>query len=141
MKCQALLFIVIGLAHAAQGYKIYIYVCSYSLLIIPTFLLASEISSLKMIMPQNVFMNEDIHGKCITSLPTDIWPHVVIKKATGCKFKIRTKRRMVVQDTIKLHCTNFVVKNVTATCEYMCVSNQHVVIKTVVVSSKYMYAA
>lgn len=93
-------------------------------------------SSLKMVIPQNVFINDDIHGKCVSH---DIWPHIVIKRTTGCNFKIENQRRFVVQDTIKYYCIDFVVKNVTATCEYMCAVKQFKVIKTVVVSG--MYAA
>ena len=86
-------------------------------------------------MPRNVLMNDDIHGKCAT---TDVWPLVVIKRASECNFKIEKQRRIVVQDNITLYCTEFMIKNVTATCEYMCVAKQYRVTQTVVVSGTHV---
>ena len=54
-----------------------------------------------------------------------------------CDFTIEQRRRIVKQGTNKLFCTEFVVKNVTATCEYHCAFSNARVTKTVVVKGKY----
>ena len=88
-------------------------------------------SRLKMIVPQNVVMNDNIYGKCAT---TDTWPRVVIKRTNECSFRIQIERRIVVQDNVTLYCTEFVIKNVTATCEYICAFRHSKWTKTVVVT-------
>ena len=91
-------------------------------------------SSLKMKMPEHVLMNHDIHGQCVSN---DKWPHFVIKRSNApeCEsFKVTRKRRVLVQGTNELYCTDFVVKNVTATCEYMCAFRNSKLTKTVVVT-------
>ena len=90
-------------------------------------------SSLKMKMPEHVLMNHDIHGQCVSN---DIWPHFVIKRANApeCDFKFKRQRRVMVQGTNEFYCTDFVVKNITATCEYMCGFGTSKLTKTVVVT-------
>ena len=81
---------------------------------------AGEVSNLKLMMPEHVFMNDDIHGQCVS----DVSAHFLIRATNAhghrCNFKIEKQRRDIVQGTNTLHCTDFVVKNVTATCEYTC---------------------
>ena len=96
-------------------------------------------STLKMIMPQNVFMNDDMHGQCVSDV---VWPHIVIKRTNECnfKFKLRRQRKVVIRNQTVFYFTDFVVKNVTATCQYICaVGSQFRVTKTVVVSGSYTY--
>lgn len=91
-------------------------------------------SSLKMKMPKHVLMNHDIHGQCVSG---DTWPHFVIKSANAHEchhFKVDKQKRVVRQGENKFYCEDFVVKNVTATCEYMCAFSQSKLIKTVVVT-------
>ena len=84
-------------------------------------------SRLKLITPEHVLMNDDIHGRCTSG---EWWPRIVtITK--GCNLK---QQRIVEQGPNKLYCTDFVVKKATATCKYMCVVRQSRVIKTVVVT-------
>ena len=70
-----------------------------------------------MIMPEYVLMNHDIHGQCIS----DVLPRFLItaKDIHGhkCNFKILKQSRDIKQDTNTLYCTNFVIENVTATCQ------------------------
>ena len=90
----------------------------------------SEISRLKLITPEHVLMNDDIHGRCTSG---EWWPRIVtITK--GCNFKIEKQQRIVEEGPNKLYCRDFVVKKATATCKYMCVVKQSRVIKTVVVT-------
>ena len=86
-------------------------------------------SSLKFTIPEHVLMNDDIHGQCVSS---ESWPHVVIIRRNGCYFEI--ERQRVKQGTDTLYYTNFVIKSVTATCEYMCAIRTSRVKKFVVVT-------
>ena len=92
-------------------------------------------SSLKLMMPEQVLMNDDIHGQCTSG---DSWPHIVIKSGRGCNFKIERQRKVIRQGTNVLYFTHFVVKSVTATCEYMCAVGQTKKAKIVVVSGMYV---
>ena len=85
-------------------------------------------------MHDNAFMNDDVHGRCISG---ENWPHIVIlKRNSGCNFKIEKQRR---RDTnTLLYVTDFVVKGVTATCEYMCAVRQSRKTKTVVITGMYI---
>ena len=90
-------------------------------------MIAGKISNkphLQMAMPGYVLKNDDIHGQCISD--GGFWPKV---KNKGCNFTIEEKRTVVEQDTNELHCTDFVIKNVTATCEYMCAFSKSQVTK------------
>ena len=86
-----------------------------------------------MITPEYVLMNHNITGRCVSS---DTWPHFVIKgtNTPGCNFKVKRERRVVAQGTNKIYCTDFVVKSVTATCEYMCAFKHSKLTKTIVVT-------
>ena len=92
---------------------------------------AGEMSGLKMIMPEHVLMNHDIHGECVAG---NRWPRFMINKAYGCGSAVETQRRVVGQGLNKSFCEDFVVKNVTATCEYMCAFNKQMSTKTVIVT-------
>ena len=85
-----------------------------------------------MIMPDRAFMNDDVHGQCISG---ESWPRIVIlKRNSGCNFKIERR-----QDTNTLqYVTDFVVKNVTATCEFMCAIKQSRKTKTVIITGMYI---
>ena len=94
-------------------------------------------SRLQMIMPEHVFMNHDIHGQCVSGVPHHF---VHVTKTNGCNFKIekQMKPRVVRQGTNRLYCTDFVVKNVTATCEYTCGSAHLRETKQVVVTGMHV---
>ena len=88
-------------------------------------------------MPERVLMSHDIHGLCVAG---DRYPHFVIKNranAPKCVFKVEKQQRVVVEGTNKFYCTDFEVKNVTATCEYLCAFSTSKLTKTVVVTGLY----
>ena len=92
-------------------------------------------SGLKMIMPDHVFMNDDVHGRCTSG---EYWPHIVIlKRNSGCNFKIDEQRRR--ETNTLLYVTDFVFKGVTATCEYMCAVKQSRKTKIVVITGMYIH--
>ena len=79
-------------------------------------------------------MYHDIHGQCVSGYTRPL----MIR--SGCNFNIEIQtRRGVTQDANTLYFINFVIKNVTATCQYMCVIGQFRVIKTVVVTGTYAF--
>ena len=101
-------------------------------------IIAGEMSSfkMKMKMPEHVLMNDDIHGQCVSG---ERWPHIVIKaNAIGCNFKIHRQRRVIGEGANKIFCTDFVIRNVTATCQYMCAFADSRVTKKVVVTGMHI---
>lgn len=92
-------------------------------------------SGIKMIMPEHVFMNDDVHGQCTSG---ERWPHIVIKSNSGCNFKIERQRRELQDTNTLIYVTDFVVKSVTTRCEYMCVVGQLRETKTVVITGMYV---
>ena len=93
-----------------------------------------------MITPEYVLMNHDIHGQCVS----DVLPRFLItaKDIHGhrCNFKIVKQPRVIEQGTNTPHCTDFVIKNVTATCQYTCGLGKFKVTKWVVVTGTSSYA-
>ena len=69
-------------------------------------------------MPDEVLMNDDIHGRCISD---KIFPRIAVSR---CDFTIEKHQRTFKEGGNKIYCTDFVIRNVTATCEYMCVSTK-----------------
>ena len=88
---------------------------------------------IKLVIPDYVLKNDDIHGVCTSNV---IWPRIVIHRNNECNFK----RELHKQRENKLFSTNFVVRNVTATCQYRCVVPHLSKIKTVAVTGSYVYA-
>ena len=91
-------------------------------------------SGVSLMMPEHVFMNHDIHGRCVSHVSS----HFLIKTVTtgnSCKlFKIIKQKN---EGTNTFYCTDFVIKNVTATCQYMCASGHLHATKQVVVTGTY----
>ena len=94
-----------------------------------------------MAIPKYVSKNHDINGQCI--FDGNFWPKVMIIKNRSnskCNFIIEEKRRVVEQGgKNKLYCTDFVIRNVTATCQYRCAFAMTRVTKTVVVKGIAIY--
>ena len=86
-----------------------------------------------MTIPKHVSKNHDIHGQCI--FDGIYWPKVIIKNRSDseCSFTIEENRTVVQQGGKELYCTDFVIRNVTATCEYQCAFSRKWVTETVVV--------
>ena len=61
----------------------------------------------------------------------------MIKGNSECNFKIQRQRRQNTNTLPQLYVTDFVVKSVTATCEYICVVKQSRDAKTVVITGMY----
>ena len=94
-------------------------------------------------MPEYVFMNHDIHGQCVSHVAS----RFLIRPVTtgnSCNFKIIKQQSNIKQGTNITYRTDFVIKNVTATCRYMCVfghlraTKQVVVIGTYALHTKYI---
>lgn len=94
-----------------------------------------------MAISKHVSKNHDVHGQCISD--GIYWPNVkIIKNSINseCNFGIEQKRRPVDQSSEnKLYCTDFVIRNVTVTCQYQCALLTTRVTKTVVVKGTYLY--
>ena len=86
-------------------------------------------------LPKHVLMNSDVHGQCCM-FNGRFWPFIRVLRDSKCNFKIETNRTV---GTSVLHCVNFVIKKVAATCQYLCVYSQYRIIKTVVVTGTYVY--
>ena len=84
-----------------------------------------------MTVPRYLLKNHDMHGQCTSN--GIFWPMVYIVKKDKCDFIVEQRRRIMRQDTNKLYCTEFLVKNVTATCEYRCAFSNARVTKTVAI--------
>ena len=88
-----------------------------------------------MTMPEHVLMNDDIHGQCVSDKQ---WPRIMMDRfarENGCHFKIEWKRRFVKDGENTIYCLEFVIRNVTATCEYKCtIGGSEIIKKWVVVS-------
>ena len=69
-------------------------------------------------MPDEVLMNDDIHGQCISD---KVFPRIAV---ITCDFTIEKHQGTFEEDRNKFYFTDFVIRNVTATCEYMCVSTK-----------------
>ena len=82
-------------------------------------------------MPDYVLKNDNIHGVCTSKV---IWPRIVIHRNNECNFRIELHK----QKGNKLFSTNFVVRNVTATCQYRCVVSYIFMIKTATVRGSYI---
>ena len=91
-------------------------------------------SNVHLVVAKHVLMNDDIHGQCASG---EWWPRIVIIRKSGCNFKIEQQQRVVEQGSNTFYYTDFVVKNVTATCKYMCAIKHLRDMKTVVVTGTY----
>ena len=80
-------------------------------------------------MPEHVLMNDDIHGRCVSGMWHNIPPRIRIIGKEDCNFRIDFQIVLEQGGSILY----FVIKNVTATCEYACILMLSRVIKTVVV--------
>ena len=79
-------------------------------------------------MSEHVLKNENVHGQCIS---TEASPRITIyRRNTKCDFKIEITKR----DASGLFCTDFVIRNVSATCQYRCAASQSYEIKSVAVA-------
>ena len=96
------------------------------------FFTAGETSSIRLIMPEHVNKNEDIHGYCITTKGS---PRIIILRNSKCNFKIEINENL-----LEKNCTDFVIKNVTATCQYRCAISGLFKVKSVVVAGTYVLA-
>jgi len=68
-------------------------------------------------MPELVLKNDDIRGQCISELG---WPRISMQsKNVECRaFKIEKMQRNKLEQSF---CIEFVIRNVTATCQYGCI--------------------
>ena len=92
-----------------------------------------------MIIPDKVLMNDDVHGRCISDIASPFITITTESMKDGCNFKIIMRRQTVGQGKNKSYCTNFVIKNVTATCKYQCAFSKTVEKKKVVVLGMDVY--
>ena len=74
-------------------------------------------SSLRFVMPEHVLKKEDIQGECSSDI---YYPRIMITRKNGCNFKMDKHRRDESVNMTKIYSTDFVIKKVTATCEYTC---------------------
>ena len=89
---------------------------------------------ISMIMPEYVLMNDDIHGQCVSDVFPCFWIRARDVHGHRCNFEISKQQRDIKQGTNTLHCTEFVIKNVTATCQYTCGYRESTVTKQVIVT-------
>ena len=84
-------------------------------------------------MPELVLKNDDIRGQCISELG---WPRIGIHtKNVECRaLKIEKIRNKLEQS----FCTEFVIRNVTATCQYECIISNIQGKKSVTVAGTYV---
>lgn len=137
MKCAAVIFIIINLTCVIKGsYKAHLIYGSYIFILLFNFI-AGVASSMQINLPDFVWKNSDLQGQCISNL---FYPKImIISQTNGCNAIIEEQRRLVDQRTNKFYCTDFVVRNVTATCQYRCAISSLKEIKTVVVKGKYVH--
>ena len=80
-----------------------------------------------MIMPDEVLRNDDINGRCISD---KFYPAIAVIR---CDLKIEKHPRTFEKNGNKFYCTDFVIRNVNATCQYLCafpkIENKTVVVK------------
>ena len=75
---------------------------------------------LKLIMPAHVLRNDDIHGLCISDEKS---PRLMVNNKLSnpqCRYIIEKQIITVGEGTNKSFCIDFVIKNVTTTCQYTC---------------------
>ena len=83
-------------------------------------------------MPEHVNKNEDIHGQCISTKGS---PRIgIFNRNAKCNFEIVSNESL-----LEKNCTDFEIKNVTATCQYRCLISGLFEIKSVVVTGTYLY--
>ena len=87
-------------------------------------------SKLRFVMPERVFKNGDIHGECSSD---KYYPRIMITRKNGCNFKVDKHIRDERVNMTKIYYTDFVIKRVTATCEYMCILTNLIQKKTVTI--------
>ena len=85
-----------------------------------------------MILPEQVLKYDDIHGSCISRVAS---PNVLVY-GHGCNFKLEKQKVTLKQGTNDYYCTDFVIRNVTATCKYLCGYRQTQQTRTVVVKGR-----
>ena len=85
-----------------------------------------------MTMPEEVLMYDDLHGRCISE---EASPNIRII-GRGCNFTLKKQKSILKHGRNDFYCTDFVIKNVTATCKYLCGYTQTHEIRTVVVKGQ-----
>ena len=87
---------------------------------------------ISMIIPEYVLMNHDIHGQCVSDVsPSHFWIRARDVHGHRCNFKILKQPSYIGQGT---NTPNFVIKNVTETCQYTCGYRGSTVTKQVIVT-------
>ena len=84
-------------------------------------------------------MNDDIYAQCISD--GSRYPRIRIIKSNACDFTIKVLKQSYVKQGLNVHhCTDVVIRNVTATCQYYCgIGISSTKRKTVVVTGMYIY--
>ena len=94
-------------------------------------------SGIKLIMSEHVLKNDNVHGQCISA---DTYPRISIyRRNTECDFDIDIeKQEKIMLEGLVLFCTDFVIRNVSATCQYRCAASHLHKTKSVSVAGTYV---